>query len=112
MDEFMFVMKSLLVTVILLFCLQIKINNVTAETHALEWIEGSSVTRYLQNVAGGAVLGIRNLGRSVSQYMNSTFQGKDHQRETNRASRLSFEFKRSPEALGKRSPKPESDDQE
>ena len=96
MDEVKFVIKTLFVSIIVLFALQIKVGNSTVETQALEWIETSSTTRYLQNVAAGAVLAIRNAGKTASGYLGKTFQ--QDTKEANRASRFNFDFKRSPQA--------------
>ena len=94
MDEIKFVLKSLFITLIVLMLMQIKIGSSTIETETLHWIETSSVTRYLQNVSAGAVLALRNVGQSASQFITQTF----NQNETNRASRFNFELKRNPQA--------------
>ena len=94
MDEFKFVMKTFLITIFILFLLQIKIGTSTVEVEALRWMETSPVTRYLQNVSAGAVLAIRNAGQASSEFITKTFS---HQSDTNRASRFNFELKRSPQ---------------
>jgi hypothetical protein len=94
MDEIKFVIKNLIVTVVLLLALQVKVGANTLEYQAITLIETSSVTRYLQNVAQGAVLAIRNAGKATSDFVSRTFQ----QQETQRASRFNMEFKRSPQS--------------
>ncbi len=64
MGEVMFVIKSLIVTVVLIVCLQIRVGQRTVEGHAMSWIHHSSISQHLQDVAEGAVK-VANKGKSV-----------------------------------------------
>lgn len=96
MDEVKFIVKSLVITLVVLMLMQIKIGVSTVETETLQWIETSAVTKYLQNVSAGAVLAIRNGAQASSEFIAKTFNQSDA--NTNRASRFNFEFKRSPQS--------------
>jgi hypothetical protein len=95
MDEVKFCLKSLFAAVLVVLLLQIHVGGETLETHAHNWIQTSTVSHYLEKVAGGATLVIRNTGKSVSQFAGQAFGGG----ETQKASRLNFEFQRSPTVI-------------
>lgn len=92
MPEVMFVLKSLVIAVVVMICLQIKIGNTSIEENAHQWIQRSSVSRYLQNVSAGAVLAMRNAASAASSFISETI-GNDH--TSQKAGRLNFEFQRS-----------------
>lgn len=94
MDEVKFILKTLVLTVVVLLLMQIKIGHMTIETQVLYWIETSPLTSQLQKVSGGAVLAIRTATQEITNFVAKEFAPS----ETTRASRLGFEFKRSPQA--------------
>lgn len=96
MPEVVSTLKSLLVALIIIVCLQVKIGSATLENHAQEWIHTSSVGLYLQGAADGAALMFHQAGKSVSNFVGKTFGYRSHSVETQRAGRLNFSFKRSP----------------
>lgn len=96
MDEFKFILKSLVITFVVLMLMQIKVGTTTVEIETLHWIETSAVTKYLQNVSAGAVLAIRNGAQTTSDFIAKTFNQTDA--NSNRASRFNFEFKRNPQS--------------
>lgn len=92
MPELMFVLKSFIIAVIFLICLQIKIGNSTIEQKAEHWAQNSTVAEYVQNVSSGAVLVVRNGASVVTEYVSKTFGNNS---SALRAGRLNFNFKRS-----------------
>jgi hypothetical protein len=97
MDEVKFCLKSLAAAILVVFLLQIHVGGQTLEQHAHGWIETSPVAHYLEKVAEGATLAIRNTGKSVSQMTAHAFGGSD----TQRASRMNLDFQRSPAVVKK-----------
>lgn len=75
MPEVMFVIKSLVVTVIIVLCLQVKVGHATAEDHVNDWMRTSAVTEYLREVAQGAALAIHNTAGIVSNFASEKFGG-------------------------------------
>ncbi len=55
MAEFVFVLKCLAVTIVIVILSQIRIGQRSIEGHALAWLHGSAVSQTLQDVAEGAV---------------------------------------------------------
>lgn len=97
MPEVMFVVKSLVVTIILVLCLQVKLGAATAEDHMQDWIRTSTVTKHLKDVAQGATLAITNAAKMVSTFASDNFGGGNSllQKQEQKAGRLNFDFKRS-----------------
>jgi hypothetical protein len=94
MPELMFVVKSLAFAVIVAIGLQMQVGSTSLEHHVQNWVRNSSVAQYVQNVASGAVLVIRNGVKSGSEFVSQTFGNESI---AQRAGRLNFEFKRSPQ---------------
>ncbi len=92
MPEVMFVVKSIFIALIVTICMQIKVGTSTIETHALMWIQSSSISQYVQGVSSGGVLAIKNASKTVSGFISKTF-GNDQWSQ--KAGRLNFDFKRS-----------------
>lgn len=85
MPEIMFVLKAFAMAIVITICMQVKIGNVSAESHAQNWLQTSSLPIYLQKVSEGAVLAIRNASGTAKEFITTTF-GKDP--HTQRAGRL------------------------
>lgn len=92
MDEFKFAVKSLISTILLLLVLQIKVGHAPIESYVQDWTQNSAVTKYLQKVAAGGALALKNTSKSVAEFSSQVFGNS----ETQKASRLNIEFKRSP----------------
>lgn len=107
MSEFMFVIKGLFIAVMITICMQMKVGHAPLETHFMSWVETSAVPVYLQGVATGAVVAIKNAGKAGSEFLGQTF-GKTS--ETQNASRFNINFKRSPKAEKPASEQPASED--
>ena len=60
MSEIFFVLKSILITVVIVTCLQIKIGPKTVEERSLTWMHRSVAIDALRGVADGAVVAIEN----------------------------------------------------
>lgn len=65
MSELIFVLKSLIITVVLIVAMQVKIGNSSLESYSQWWIQKSSVSIYVQSVAAGGAMALKNLFSSV-----------------------------------------------
>lgn len=59
MSEIYFVVKSLIITIVLILCLQVRVAGDTIENHANNWVHSSSAGEYLTQVAEGASLALK-----------------------------------------------------
>lgn len=75
MDELKFVMKCLLLTMILVVLMQVKVGASSIETYSFQWLRTSSTSQYLQSVAAGGAMALRNLGETIKQGVSSTVDG-------------------------------------
>lgn len=95
MPELMFVLKSFALAIVVTMLMQVKVGTATIESQSEDWLRTSSVSLYLQSVSGGAVLAIKNATKTASDFVSKKFGHSGVQPETQRASRLNIEFKRS-----------------
>lgn len=95
MSELSFVLKSLLLSFILVICMQAKISNITIENHAYMWLETSSVPLYIQEVAQGGAVVIRKATSSAVDFVSGVFGHKNIGNEMQKAGRLNLQIKRS-----------------
>lgn len=93
MGEVVFILKSLVLTVLLMMFLQVKVGSTSIEQQTEQWLQTSQISLYMQKVASGAVLFIRNTSKVASDLVAKTFNGMATE---TRASRLNIEFKRNP----------------
>jgi hypothetical protein len=70
-SEVIFVIKSLILAVALTVVLQIEIGQESIENRAEFWLHTSTVPRYLQDVADGAVKAVKNASKYASDVINS-----------------------------------------
>lgn len=75
MEEFKFVIKSLLFTMLLVVLMQVKVGTASIETHSFRWLQRSSVSQYIQSAAAGGAMALRNLGRSLKESATNTVNG-------------------------------------
>lgn len=61
----MFVVKSFIITVVLVVAMQVKVGNSSLESYSQWWLQKSSVSIYVQSVAAGGALALRNLYYNV-----------------------------------------------
>jgi hypothetical protein len=72
MSELIFVIKSLVITVVLVILMQVKVGNASIEDYSQHWLTRSSVSIYIQSVAAGGALALRNLAMSVKRAATGT----------------------------------------
>jgi hypothetical protein len=60
MSEVFFVIKTFIVTLLVVFVLQFKVGGLSLENHLNYWLKQSTVAQYAQSAATGALLAIQN----------------------------------------------------
>lgn len=65
MSEFFYCLKCLLFTVVIVIAMQLKIGSRSIESLSYEWMRYSNVSVYIQSVAAGGALAIKNLTTKV-----------------------------------------------
>lgn len=74
MSELIFVVKSLVLTVVLVVFMQVKVGNASLEAYSQNWLQKSTVSVYLQSVAAGGALALKNLFYSVKGGVTGTVE--------------------------------------
>jgi hypothetical protein len=77
MSELMFVVKTLLLSALLVTLMQIRVSGTTVESRAQAWLETSSVAHFVQGAAAGGVLAVRDLYRSISDAWTGSKESKN-----------------------------------
>lgn len=72
MSELFFVLKCLVFTAILVIAMQVRVGGQSLESRAYHWLQKSDVSQYVQSVAAGGAMAIRNLGSSVKSAAATT----------------------------------------
>lgn len=72
MSEFMFVVKCFVFTAIVVVMMQLKVGGVTVEAYSFHWLRKSNISLYIQSVAAGGAMAIRNLGGTVKNGVTGT----------------------------------------
>jgi len=75
MDELKFVLKCFAFTAILVVLMQVKVKGYSVEAYSFHWLRTSTVSQYIQSVAAGGAMALRNLGHSVKEGIASTVDG-------------------------------------
>lgn len=88
---------------------QVKVSGDTLEYKAQDWLQTSSIAVYLQKVAQGGVKALKNGSTSLTSLVKKNVSGID---DTQRASRMDFNFSRSPNAIKEKSTKEYYDESE
>jgi ribosomal protein L12E/L44/L45/RPP1/RPP2 len=99
MSEMFFVLKTLVVTVIVVMLMQIKVGRATLEEHSMRWIRNSDAVETLRYVAEGAV----RIAESGAKTLSSSLAWKSGEEAVktgesvvrSNASKYSWEIKRS-----------------
>lgn len=65
MSDVLFILKSFLLTGLIIILLQIRIGKSTIEDHTITWLESSSITRPLYHVTSGGAMALRNLWGTI-----------------------------------------------
>lgn len=72
MSELIYSLKCLFFTVILVAAMQLKVGGRSLESISYEWMRYSKVSIYIQSVAAGGVLAIKNLTTKVKDGVAGT----------------------------------------
>lgn len=75
MEELKFVLKCFLFTALLVVLMQVKVGGASIEAYSFHWLRKSTVSQYIQSVAAGGAMAIRNLGGKVKEGVVSTVDG-------------------------------------
>lgn len=75
MEELKFVLKCFLFTALLVVLSQVKIGGASIEAYSFHWLRQSTVSQYIQSVAAGGAMALRNLGTTVKDGVASTVDG-------------------------------------
>jgi hypothetical protein len=75
MEELKFVLKCFFFTMILIVLMQVKIGGAPIEGYCYRWLQRSTVSQYIQSVAAGGAMALRNLGHTVKEGVSSTVDG-------------------------------------
>lgn len=81
MSDFLFVLKALVATVVLVFFMQIRIGPSTIEHHTLAWLQNSFLVDNLRFVANGAVKVVSQGYEYVSSFVNKNVGAPSEQAE-------------------------------
>lgn len=71
MGEMWFAFKATIMTVTMVFFMQIKVGDYTVEENAYQWIKSNYLVVYLNEVSGGAVIAIREAYQGVTNTMTA-----------------------------------------
>jgi hypothetical protein len=72
MSELMFVFKSFVITVVLLVAMQVKVGSHSIEAYTQYYLTKSSASIYVQSVAAGGALALKNLAVSLKNGVTGT----------------------------------------
>ncbi|MFM6930249.1 MAG: hypothetical protein ACKOX6_17410 [Bdellovibrio sp.] len=75
MEEFKFVLKTLVFTMLLIVLAQVKIGGASIESYTFRWLQRSTVSEYIQSAAAGGAMALRNLAGHVKDGVASTVDG-------------------------------------
>jgi hypothetical protein len=100
--EILTVIKTLIITAVIVFAMQVNVSGRSLEFRFLHWIRSSSITQQLNQVAHGAVLGAQRGTEKISQFFSKTVGNNE---QTQNASRLNIQLKRSDAYLHEQSAK-------
>ena len=70
MMDFFFFVKTFILTVAIVLVMQIHVGERSLETHAMSWVQSSSVTEPLHGVARGAAKVVHDLSHQVSNIIH------------------------------------------
>lgn len=94
MGEIFSLIKTAAWTVLFVMLLQVHIGALTIEEHISDWYSQSRYSRYMDEVAQGGALVVKNAYYSTASFIARTL-GASGLSDTQNASRLNLEFKRS-----------------
>ena len=97
MGDFLFVIRTFIVTVVVLLILQVKVGDFTLEQRSMNWVRSSVVVSHLQEVADGSIVFIERNFKKLKAYVSS--RSKEKAKEEIKAHRTLINFERSKEYL-------------
>lgn len=86
MEELKFVLKSLFFTAAIVVLMQVKIGGDSIENQSFHWLQKSGVSQYIQSVAAGGAMALRQ-GFSSTKHMISNMADGFHQGSESKAIR-------------------------
>lgn len=96
MSEILFSIKVILLTFVFMLLMQVPVGKLTVEDHAMTWIQTSSITQPIRQVAAGGVAVIHDSWKKISGLAKNKYQEKFKQKKEEAKSRLSqLKFERS-----------------
>ncbi len=87
MNELFFVLKCLVFTAVVVIFMQLKVGGTTIEGRTYRWLQRSGVSVYLQSVAAGGALAIKNLSVAVKDGVVGTVDDFQHGASEQKAQR-------------------------
>jgi hypothetical protein len=75
MEAFKFVIKSMVVTSLMVMLMQVKVGGTTIEEHSYRLLKDSTVSNSLQATAAGGVMALKNLSLSLKATVKQTVSG-------------------------------------
>lgn len=72
MFNFVFLLKTFLLTFVILICMQVRVGEFTLEQRAMFFVHDSPVVEPLREVAEGSTRAVRNWLRAISQKIGQT----------------------------------------
>lgn len=95
MIDFIFFVKMLLLTLVIVLLLQIKFDEHTVEAHAMGWVQSASITQPLNMVAHGAAKATRDLSQKIYNSIHHNVGRKHKKDEVHDREPASFLWKHS-----------------
>ncbi len=94
MSELFFTAKCLVISLLIIFSMQVKVGHATVENYFNDWLQTSPMCLYLQEVSSGGVLFMQNTYQNSKRLFESKLNTNN---STQKASRLDLEIKRNNE---------------
>ena len=99
MSELFFILKSILLTLVVVVLMRIKIGPLTLEERTTSWVQSAAITLPIQEVANGGVKLIREGWKRVFGNLNSKFFNSVDSSQAPGKRHLGINMKRSEEYL-------------
>ena len=84
MSEFIFVLKTFVATLVIIFCMQMKIGGVTLENRFHHWVRTSSISHSIQTSASGAALALDQGFSIVKTKAKGLWRNLSHPKPSNK----------------------------
>jgi hypothetical protein len=105
MLDFFFFIKTFILTLIVVLCLQIDVDGKTVETHVHDWMVGSLAAGFLGHAAHGGAHMIKDATHKLSEQMKANIGAKHgHENSETKASRFHWGWEKKKPAANTESP--------